>query len=557
MKRTFAFVTSGLLLLLASLVLPTALQAQKSVISGRLLGYDQKPIVQSDVHLLPAQGRMPIASVSTDKDGNYRLETDARGYFNLQFTGAHHQMSDANVLLGEPRSIGIDATLATNGYPDSFDGITVIGDFNDWDLGNGTPMTKQRNGTYTVELSSKEKTLRYQVVVQLKQPGGALASRSFNGTMSTSFEYDGGGDYRSVVPVKGGKVTIVFDPKRIVSSETPAKITINDPATQRLQSLLERINSRRGRYYDAMRAMMARGEDASALKYIDSTIGDLAAEIRNERDPETRSELYFEYLVAGANGSSLDSTLAQQALAEIPATSSLWSINPSGIVEGVDATGERARFLPYARTAAFAHPDTAVRIEVLTGMVANSYYKGDTVTLREYYTVLVKEYPNNYSTQHAANSYSPDRAIQVGRHIPHFNVASLEDPSVNYSDESMKGKVYLIDFWATWCGPCIGEMGNLHAAYEKYHGRNFEIVSLSFDGEPTIIGRFRSKKWKMPWLHTFVNGGFKSELARLFEVSGIPKPILVSEDGTILATSEDLRGANLGKTLARIFDQPN
>ena len=94
-------------------------------------------------------------------------------------------------------------------------------------------------------------------------------------------------------------------------------------------------------------------------------------------------------------------------------------------------------------------------------------------------------------------------------------------------------------------------MPELHTAYEEFGGENFEILSISFDGAPEDVAKFRKKKWDMPWLHAFAEGNFQSDLAKTFEVSGIPKPILVDPNGMIIATEMELRGEKLSQTLAR------
>jgi thiol-disulfide isomerase/thioredoxin len=135
-----------------------------------------------------------------------------------------------------------------------------------------------------------------------------------------------------------------------------------------------------------------------------------------------------------------------------------------------------------------------------------------------------------------------------------FSVAALDDSTVTYSNESMKGKVYLMDFWAVWCGPCIGELPNLEAAHQKYRDEGFTILSLSFDGQPGDVTKFRTEgEHKMPWLHAFVPGGFRSDLATTFQVLGIPKAILIGADGSIVAAEGELRGEALDKTLARVL----
>jgi thiol-disulfide isomerase/thioredoxin len=124
--------------------------------------------------------------------------------------------------------------------------------------------------------------------------------------------------------------------------------------------------------------------------------------------------------------------------------------------------------------------------------------------------------------RYAISRFNPDRAVQIGKPVPEFEVKLISGETV--SRQSLLGKFYMIDFWAVWCGPCVGEMPKLHEAYEEFKGKNgFEVLSLSFDRSPDDIAKFRAEKFKMPWLHTFLDGGFKNELSKRFEVESIPK----------------------------------
>lgn len=137
--------------------------------------------------------------------------------------------------------------------------------------------------------------------------------------------------------------------------------------------------------------------------------------------------------------------------------------------------------------------------------------------------------------------------------VPPFAFVSLDDSNVVISDASLEGKTYLVDFWASWCPPCVEEMPALTRAYEKFRERNFEIVSLSFDKSTSQIRRFRSKRWAMPWKHGLVERGFSDYLAVAFQVMNIPRAVLVSTDGIIVAEDEELRGEFLEKTIERFL----
>ncbi len=109
--------------------------------------------------------------------------------------------------------------------------------------------------------------------------------------------------------------------------------------------------------------------------------------------------------------------------------------------------------------------------------------------------------------------------------------------------QKMKGKVVLIDFWATWCQPCVAELPKLKDAYAKLHDKGFEIVGISLDQDKTALEKF-IKENDMPWPQYFDGKGFESEIAANYGIFAIPTVWLVDKKGILreMNAREDLQG---------------
>ena len=99
-----------------------------------------------------------------------------------------------------------------------------------------------------------------------------------------------------------------------------------------------------------------------------------------------------------------------------------------------------------------------------------------------------------------------------------------------------RGKVVLLDFWAVWCGPCVGEIPDVKEVYEKYHDKGFDVIGISFDEDEAVLRKFITEK-ELPWRQILDSRGFKGVFAKQYGVHGIPAPFLIDRNGKVISVN--------------------
>ena len=138
----------------------------------------------------------------------------------------------------------------------------------------------------------------------------------------------------------------------------------------------------------------------------------------------------------------------------------------------------------------------------------------------------------------------------VGKKFTDFTMNTIDGKQAKLSDFISKNKYTLVDFWASWCGPCRGEMPNVVAAYKQFHKKGFGIVGVSLDS--------KEDQWKaavknlgMEWDQLSDLKGWKNEGAKLYGINSIPATVLIDQEGTIVA--RDLRGEAIATKLSELL----
>jgi thiol-disulfide isomerase/thioredoxin len=146
--------------------------------------------------------------------------------------------------------------------------------------------------------------------------------------------------------------------------------------------------------------------------------------------------------------------------------------------------------------------------------------------------------------------------LQIGKQALEFAATTMEGDEVNFPS-SYGGKIVMLDFWATWCGPCIGEIPHMKEAYANWHENGFDILGVSFDRtdmEEKIVAFL--EKNEQPWPQIYEGKGWDTTLGVMHDVSGIPFVLLVDgDDGEILATARQLRGSGLSEFIRSALEK--
>lgn len=191
------------------------------------------------------------------------------------------------------------------------------------------------------------------------------------------------------------------------------------------------------------------------------------------------------------------------------------------------------------------HPKSAFSLSLVADRASMGSYK----SVAEAFAALDPTAQQTAEGKRIAERLVVLKRSAIGEQMLDFTQNDTEGKAVRFSD--FKGKYVLVDFWASWCGPCRAENPNVLKAYNQYKDKNFTVVGVSLDD--------KGENWKkaikddnMPWTQLSDLKGWENEVSTYYGIRGIPSTLLIDPNGKIIA--KDLRGELLNKKLEELFN---
>jgi tetratricopeptide (TPR) repeat protein len=131
---------------------------------------------------------------------------------------------------------------------------------------------------------------------------------------------------------------------------------------------------------------------------------------------------------------------------------------------------------------------------------------------------------------------------------PSFNVKSTQGDQIAL--DKLRGKIVLLDFWASWCGPCREDMPEVRKIWKQYSGENFVMIGINLDRDQRAFDKY-VREQGVSWPQYFDGGGWNNKVSRLYGVHAIPHTVLIDQDGIIRATG--LRAGRLSKAIGDLL----
>jgi len=200
--------------------------------------------------------------------------------------------------------------------------------------------------------------------------------------------------------------------------------------------------------------------------------------------------------------------------------------------------GRSIEFLDEINKATDADPEIKGQASAVSVLIAGEKLErggGDVEQWTAQAQEHLKKYPDEKFNRQISSKLESMKALAELKSKPlDLKFKAVDGTEVDLA--KMRGKVVLVDFWATWCGPCVGEVPNVVKTYEKLHPKGFEILGISLDKDQSKLDAFTKDKG-MTWPQYFDGKFWENDISTRFGIRSIPAMWLVDKKGMVVSTN--------------------
>lgn len=307
--------------------------------------------------------------------------------------------------------------------------------------------------------------------------------------------------------------------------------------------------------------------DSTFKSYISNAWNEVRESGFSDSLQNTYAKEFFEYYLANKNSEIAENAFAsaflmwsntgedkytQEALQSLSFDSGLWRqiITP---LSSIYARNDDLEFEEYIELLHYLEDELteAKSLSEIYSRLVSYYNDEEEIELvTKYARNLVELNADEWYVNHGLGYLHEIESLQIGQKAPSFSAITLQGETLSLED--LNGKFVILEFWGTWCGPCIPEIPRLQMLWEQHGESNLFILGIALDDNEEVVNEFIEER-DMPWPQILQSDRYRGELVELFNVVGIPRMYLLNPSGEIVA--RDLRGEEMVSEVNRLISE--